>query len=122
MELLYTLVALDPMGATPPVGVAMDSSGNLFSVTTGFNGTVFEIDKTPSGYASTPTTLASFAGIYAGSTPNAGLIIDAAGDLFGTSTEGGSKIGGGTVFEIVKSAGGYSGTPKVLAAFSDSPG
>ena len=52
------------------------------------DGTVFEIAKTSGGYASTLTTLVSF-NITNGAQPNAGLIMDAAGDLFGTTVSGG---------------------------------
>jgi len=45
-------------------------------------------------------TLVSFNGIN-GSSPEAGLITDAAGDLFGTTMDGGAS-GVGTVFEIAK--------------------
>ena len=45
---------------------------------------MFEIAKTASGYASTPTTLVSFNGTD-GREPFAGLIADGAGDLFGTT-------------------------------------
>ena len=45
-------------------------------------------------------TLVSFNGIN-GSSPEAGLITDAAGDLFGTTMDGGAS-GDGTVFEIAK--------------------
>jgi hypothetical protein len=51
-------------------------------------GTVFEIAKTDSGYASTPTILVSFDRAD-GAFPRGGLIFDANGDLFGTTTLGG---------------------------------
>ena len=44
---------------------------------------MFELVKTGSGY-SAPVTLASFSGNN-GAYPQGGLIIDAAGDLFGTT-------------------------------------
>jgi hypothetical protein len=72
---------------------------------------VFEIAKTPTCYASTPTTLASFAEDSAVD----GLIADANGDLFGTTSGGGS---GGTVFEIKKTATGYASSPTTLARFN----
>ena len=50
------------------------------------DGTVFEIAKTATGYASTPTTLVSFNGAN-GANPHGGLIADANGDLFGTTDE-----------------------------------
>jgi len=61
---------------------------------------VFEIAKTASGYASTPTTLVTFNGSN-GETPVAGLIADAAGDLFGTTQAGGANDIG-TVFELTE--------------------
>jgi uncharacterized repeat protein (TIGR03803 family) len=78
---------------------------------------VFEIAKTASGYASTPTVLASFDGPH-GANPAAGLIEDALGNLFGTTDYGGA-YGLGTVFEIAKTPSGYASTPTVLANFGD---
>ena len=51
----------------------------------------------------------------------AGLIIDAAGDLFGTTYSGGAN-GDGTVFEIAKTAGGYASTPTTLVSFNGADG
>ena len=64
---------------------------------------MFEIAKTASGYASTPTTLVSFNGSGNGADPQGSLIADANGDLFGTTASGGAN-GDGTVFEIAKTA------------------
>ncbi len=89
---------------TDGVGVAapliMDSSSNLFGTTSsgGANnqGTVFKLDGTEqvlySFCAQTNCT--------DGRTPQAGLIMDAKGDLFGTASGGGAN-NGGTVFELV---------------------
>jgi uncharacterized repeat protein (TIGR03803 family) len=68
-------------------------------------GTVFEIVKTAGGYASVPTTLVNFcslANCADGSSPIAGLIADAKGNLFGTTAAGGANHGG-TVFEVTNS-------------------
>ena len=92
-------------GAYPLAGLIADANGNLFGTT--FNGgasnygTAFEIAKSAAGYASTPTTLVSFSG-GDGANPRAGLIADAAGNLFGT-TSGGGASGNGTVFELAGS-------------------
>ncbi len=105
-------------GSAPQAGLISDAAGDLFGTTRdgGANnhGTVFEIVKSSSGY-SAPVTLADFNGtnIY---TPEAGLIIDAVGDLFGTTYQGG-KYGDGTVFELVKSGSGYS-APVTLVDFN----
>jgi uncharacterized repeat protein (TIGR03803 family) len=48
--------------------------------------------------------------------PGGGLIADADGNLFGT-TGGGGAHGGGTVFEIAKTARGYASTPTILVSF-----
>ena len=77
---------------------------------------MFKVAKTATGYASTPTTLASFNDDN-GFEPSAGLVADTAGDLFGTTFLGGANSGG-TVFEIAKTAGGYSSTPTTLVSFN----
>ncbi len=110
-------------GLQPVAGLVLDAAGDLFGTTQygGANdaGTVFEIAKTASGYAGTPTILYSFQRAD-GLTPAAGLVLDAAGDLFGTTQAGGS--GGGTVFEIAKTASGYAGTPTILYSFQRADG
>ena len=116
MASITTLVNFDTThGATPVAGLIADAAGDLFGTTQtgGANGdgTVFEIVKTASGYASTPTVLFNFDfdGTH-GAFPAAGLIADAAGDLFGTTQTGGANLHG-TVFEIVKTASGYASPP-----------
>ncbi len=56
-----------------------------------------------------------------GRNPAAGLIADAAGDLFGT-TYGGGAYGHGAVFEIAKTGNGYASTPTVLVSFNGANG
>jgi hypothetical protein len=85
---------------------------------------VFEIVKTATGYASTPTTLVNFNGTNGGAPP-ASLIADANGDLFGTTKFGGAyepAPSGGTVFEIAKTATGYASTPATLVSFNGTNG
>src|SRR5262249_27162686 len=56
-----------------------------------------------------------------GVNPNGGLIIDAAGDLFGTTTSTTGSNGPyfySTVFEIAKTAGGYASTQTMLVSFN----
>jgi uncharacterized repeat protein (TIGR03803 family) len=120
-----TLVEFDDAnGAFPEAALIVDANGNLFGTTSSGgaygNGTVFEIAKTSSGYASTPTTLVSFDDIH-GSFPLAGLIADANGNLFGTTNAGG-LYGDGTVFEIVKTSSGYATTPTILVNFDNTNG
>ena len=88
-------------GANPYAGLVADANGNLFGTTVdgGANGdgTVFEIAKTATGYASAPTTLVSFNGAN-GANPYGRLIMDASGNLIGAAASGGAN-GGGAVFE-----------------------
>jgi uncharacterized repeat protein (TIGR03803 family) len=111
-------------GSYPRAGLIADANGNLFGTTSDGGaysaGTVFEIAKTATGYASTPTTLVSFNGTDGG-LPLAGLIADANGNLFGTTAAGGAD-GGGTVFEIAKTASGYANTPTTLVSFNGTNG
>jgi uncharacterized repeat protein (TIGR03803 family) len=106
-------------GAYPEGTLIADTAGDLFDTTygggtTNSDGTVFEILKTSTGYASTPITLVNFDGSN-GAGPIAGLTADAAGNLFGTTAFGGAG-GGGTVFEIPKNNAGY-GALITLASF-----
>ncbi|MGH7045364.1 MAG: choice-of-anchor tandem repeat GloVer-containing protein, partial [Stellaceae bacterium] len=119
---LFTFDVLD--GVHPEAGLIIDADGNLFGTASAggasFQGTVFELPKTAQGYASTPTVLVSFNGAN-GANPEGGLIFDAAGKLFGTTTAGGA-YGFGTVFEIAKTKTGYTTTPTTLVSFDGSNG
>jgi uncharacterized repeat protein (TIGR03803 family) len=90
-------------GEYPFGGLISDATGDLFGTTSGggadADGTVFEIAKSTGEV----TTLATFTGAN-GADPVGGVISDAAGDLFGTTENGGADKDG-TVFEIVKSTG-----------------
>src|SRR5437763_7920235 len=89
-------------GAVPTATLVRDSAGNLYSTTleggtTGY-GTVFRLD--PSGVL---TTLYSFRGLIDGGNPNAGVIRDQTGNLYGTTWLGGKgtcNSGCGVVFKI----------------------
>ncbi len=103
-------------GVKPLATLIMDGSGNLYGTTAsggaGAVGTVFEL----ANGSGTITTLASFNGTN-GANPDAGLVVDSSGNLYGTTTSGTSS-GGGTVFELAKG----SGTITKLAAFNGYPG
>src|ERR1700727_2485154 len=105
-----TLVSFNVDQPAQFAGLPADSNGDLFGTTFGGSalgyGTVFEVARTAGGYASTPTTLISF-NITDGERADGSLIVDANGDLFGTTGQGGAS-GAGTVFEIPKTAGGYA--------------
>jgi T5SS/PEP-CTERM-associated repeat protein/uncharacterized repeat protein (TIGR03803 family) len=111
-----TLLSFDGSNGTNPAAGLLDLGGSLFGTTSGQlglgDGTVFELAKSGSGYVA--STLVTFTGSN-GASPSAGLIADTAGDLFGTTSSGGAN-GDGTVFELVKGAGGYTLTTLVSFA------
>ena len=92
-----------PDGAVGRSGLIADAAGNFYGTTYGGGsanlGTVYELAKGTHAV----TTLATFTGPN-GQNPDANLIIDAAGNLYGTTFSGGSA-GGGTVFKLLKGAG-----------------
>jgi uncharacterized repeat protein (TIGR03803 family) len=111
-------------GATPSGTLVEDAKGDLFGVTTyggtsGY-GTVFELIRNGNVYANAPTILVNFNGMN-GQAPVGGLLIDAAGNLFGTTSKGGAAQDG-TVFEVSNTASGYAGTPLTLASFTGTGG
>jgi uncharacterized repeat protein (TIGR03803 family) len=108
-------------GASPWAGVTMDGSGNLYSTASagGQNGygTVYELVK--SGSSWTEKTLYSFQNTTDGRKPYAGLIFDAAGNLYGGTQYGGTN-NGGTAFELTPT--GASWTFKTIYSFTGAAG
>ena len=95
-------------GAFPQASVIRDSKGNLYGTTSEGGGagcgglgcgTVFKLDRT-----GTETVLYRFTGESDGSIPKASLLLDASGNLYGTTVDGGGNICGsrqcGVVFKI----------------------
>jgi uncharacterized repeat protein (TIGR03803 family) len=110
-------------GYLPLGGLILDAAGNLYGTTqhgpsrkrNGCCGTVFELTpQTGGGW--TEKVLYSFGGKH-GNEPNGGLVFDGAGNLYGTTIEGGT-YSSGTVFELTPEAGG-GWTEKVLHSFGN---
>jgi uncharacterized repeat protein (TIGR03803 family) len=104
-------------GYNPEARLLMDPKGNLYSTTlnggTNSGGTVFELSPGAEGRW-TEIILYSFGSNSTdGKSPYAGLIIDAKGNLYGTTGNGGTglcsiglTVGCGTVFELTPGANG----------------
>jgi len=119
-----TALTTDGLAGTTRSSLLLDTAGDLFGTTydggANGDGTVFELVKMGTGYDSTPTTLVSFNGTN-GSNPYGGLIADAAGNLFGETSTGGT-YGDGTVFAIAKTSSGYASTPTTIVSFNGTDG
>jgi uncharacterized repeat protein (TIGR03803 family) len=94
---LYSFAGV-PDGESPLAGVILDGAGNLYGTTdrggTFNSGTVFKLDTTGK-----ENVLYSFTGGPDGQNPFAGLVRDAAGNLYGTTESGGASEKG-TVFKL----------------------
>ena len=105
-------------GASPRYGeLVFDEAGHMYGTTmlggqNGF-GTVYELS--PNGGGWTERVLYSFQGTTDGTTPTAGLFLDAAGNLYGSTMNGGSG-GAGTIFEL--SPNGSNWNYSLLYSFS----
>jgi uncharacterized repeat protein (TIGR03803 family) len=120
-------------GLYPDAGLVVDSLGNFYGTTefggTSNKGTVFEVSPGQNG-AWTSTVLYSFTGLNGdGSEPTDKLAFDSEGNLYGTTTQGGSNtycqggesIGCGTVFKLSPSADG-TWIETVLYTFNNASG
>ena len=100
-------------GSNPGGNLTFDRAGNLYGTTPyggAFGqGTVFKL--TPSNGGWTESVLHSFTGGSDGEQPNGGVILDEAGNLYGTTWEGGGSgcwgPGCGTVFQLTPSGSGW---------------
>jgi uncharacterized repeat protein (TIGR03803 family) len=106
-------------GAQPYSNLAFDNNGNLYGTTSagGVNsaGAVFKLSPGANN-TWTETVLYSFGPLPDGSTPYAGVTLDASGNIYGTTTEGGPNHFG-TIFELVSGPSG-TWTEKILHNFT----
>ena len=117
-SVLHSFAPGPPHGSSPYAGLIRDDAGNLYGTTSGGGawgfGTVYKVDQV--GHQ---TVLYSFTGGADGSQPGAGVILDAAGNLYGNTTYGGAAPnlnGSGVVYKL--DAGGHQ---TVLYTFTGGP-
>jgi uncharacterized repeat protein (TIGR03803 family) len=118
-------------GAYPNPGLVIDGAGNVYGTTNrggnsngqcyyGSCGVVFELTPDASGAIWSQTTVYSFCserGCADGANPAAGLIIDTAGNLYGTTYYGAGANNGGMVFELMPDPSGSVWSQTILYRF-----
>jgi hypothetical protein len=115
-----------PDGYDPSGNLAFDPAGDIYGTTTGGGtydyGTVFELTLSGGGY--TESIIHSFNYGVSGYSPQGGVVLDSAGNVYGTTVAGGTGTecqlsqydSCGTVFQLVPSGGGW--TANVLLNFT----
>jgi len=99
-------------GSAPSAGVTVDPAGNLYGTTdiggcdNDCQGTVYELTQSQSGW--TEHTVYGF--VYdqsPGNEPGGGVVLDGAGNLYGSTVSGGMELGG-TIFQLAPANGGWN--------------
>ena len=105
VSVIHSFGSPDNDGNRPYAGVVLDSAGNIYGTTMLGGvytcGTVFELTPSEGGW--TETLLHSFPGGADGCAPQAGLVFDRAGNLYGATYYG-------TIFELSRQGGGWNFT------------
>jgi uncharacterized repeat protein (TIGR03803 family) len=119
-QVLYSFCSLSACtdGQYPGAGLLMDKVGNFYGTTWygGLHnaGVVYELSRTSSGWQE--TVLHSFGGTPDGYGPQATLLMDESGNLYGTTLSGGA-FDEGTVFELMRKPTSSGWTEKILHSF-----
>ena len=119
-KLLYSFRG-EPDAGFPYGGLSFDALGNIYGTTyyAGANdfGCVYELS--PMGRRWKERVLYSFTGGADGSSPISNVNLDSAGDIYGTTSEGGAD-GEGVIFKLTPGAH-HSWTESVMHSFAGSP-
>lgn len=112
-------------GTDPVLGLAFDAHGNLYGTTYqggALNfGTVYELSPNPDG-TWTENVIYPFQGGIDGQWPSGSVVVDSAGNIYGTTSAGGSGTNPyGTVFRLTPSVNGQW-TKTILHNFSGPDG
>jgi len=111
-----------PDAGFPYGALAFDASGNLYGTTyyDGANdlGSVYKLANNNGTW--TESVLYSFKGGSDGSSPISNVVVDAAGNLYGTTSEGGAGCSCGTVFKLTAGTNG-KWTETVAYRFQGTP-
>ncbi|MEO8585397.1 MAG: choice-of-anchor tandem repeat GloVer-containing protein [Acidobacteriota bacterium] len=107
-QLLHEFTVNATGGAPPFASLVLDGSGNLYGTTlyggSGLHGTIFKLRSDGTGFL----VLHSFTDrADDGKWPSAPLIVDGVGNLYGTTSSGGSSGLGGTVFTLRADGTGF---------------
>ena len=107
---LTTLYAFEdqPDGALPYGALAFDALGNLYGTTyyagAYDQGTVYTLTRANGAW--TERVLYNFKGGTDGSSPISGLVFDASGNMYGTTSAGGASCDCGVIFKMTRGASG----------------
>ena len=121
MQVLYTFPGSGVTGCYPDGTLLRDPAGALYGATytsgAHGSGTVFRLKPPLPGQTRwTPSLLYAFRDGDDGGLPNAGLVMDGSGALYGTTTYGGRDLQG-VVYKLTPSAGAARWTQTVLHSF-----
>lgn len=111
--------------STPSGPVVLDSSGNIYGVTSlggTFNqGTLYKFVPAANGQLATESLLYSFGGsTTTGSYPDGNLVFDVGGDIYGVTNGGGDATGDGVIYMLTPTKTTW--TESVLFSFTTDTG
>jgi uncharacterized repeat protein (TIGR03803 family) len=111
--------------STPSGPILLDSSGNLYGVTSlggAFNqGTLYKFVPAANGQLATESLLYSFGGsTTTGSYPDGNLVFDVGGDIYGVTNGGGDAAGDGVVYMLTPTKTTW--TESILFSFTTDTG